>query len=586
MAGWMLYTLVVSALLALAARAAESLLRLHGRPTRWVWAAAMGGSLILPALTRLRPGDLLAGLLGPAGVGSPGAGDLSAVEALAAGGLEAGGAGGGGWAWLWSLPERLPWPDVLSPSGGTEALLAVGWAGTSLALGGFLVAGGLRLRRARRRWPRAEVVGMSVRVSRDLGPAVAGLLRPFIVLPVWLLARERREVRMAVAHEGEHLRARDPLLLGSGLLAVLAAPWNLPLWWQLRRLRLAVEVDCDRRVLDRGVTVREYGDLLLSVGSGRDGLLLSPALGRPGGHLERRIRTMTEARERRFRGLRSTGLVAAALGALALACDADPPVQPPEAETTASGAEVVPSGAPASELPPSPATGDGGVAGRARTGGRVPGASLEGDTPGSERRETSARVGSAATPEGTPLPEGAVIRPETGPTIRVGGDSGDSRVIRLRGSSALRDGAPLQGTIRVDDGARLDDSAAVGDVPDRAGTGGRIPGASLEGRREAGPGSERRETSARIVRLRGDRTLRLDESSPVSERPLVYLDGVRLEEGFRFLREGDRSGRSNDLDPDDIESIHVLKGPTATSRYGPEASAGVILIRTKGADGG
>ena len=35
-------------------------------------------------------------------------------------------------------------------------------------------------------------------------------------------------------------------------MAVVLMPWNLPLWWQWRRLRFAIEVDCDARVLASG----------------------------------------------------------------------------------------------------------------------------------------------------------------------------------------------------------------------------------------------------------------------------------------------------------------------------------------------
>jgi bla regulator protein blaR1 len=63
-----------------------------------------------------------------------------------------------------------------------------------------------------------------------------------------------------------HIAARDPWLLLLALAIVVAAPWNLPLWWELRRLRFAIEVDCDARVVSRGADVRTYGEVLLAVG--------------------------------------------------------------------------------------------------------------------------------------------------------------------------------------------------------------------------------------------------------------------------------------------------------------------------------
>ena len=37
----------------------------------------------------------------------------------------------------------------------------------------------------------------------------------------------------------------------------------------------------------------------------------------------------------------------------------------------------------------------------------------------------------------------------------------------------------------------------------------------------------------------------------------------------------------NDLNPDDIERVEIVKGPAATTLYGTEAAAGVIQIFTK-----
>src|SRR5207253_904071 len=98
------------------------------------------------------------------------------------------------------------------------------------------------------------------------GPAVYGFLKPIILLPEWLLQAHSKERAAALAHEQSHVQAGDPALLLLGLFLVTLFPWNLPLWWQLRRLRFAIEVDCDARVLTRGMTPREYGSALLAIG--------------------------------------------------------------------------------------------------------------------------------------------------------------------------------------------------------------------------------------------------------------------------------------------------------------------------------
>ena len=75
------------------------------------------------------------------------------------------------------------------------------------------------------------------------------------------------EQELVVAHELEHARSGDPLLALAGVCAVVAMPWNVALWWQLSRLRLAIELDCDARVIARQHhDALVYTRLLLSVG--------------------------------------------------------------------------------------------------------------------------------------------------------------------------------------------------------------------------------------------------------------------------------------------------------------------------------
>lgn len=86
-------------------------------------------------------------------------------------------------------------------------------------------------------------------------------------------------------------------------------------------------------------------------------------------------------------------------------------------------------------------------------------------------------------------------------------------------------------------------------------------------------------TGARI-RVRGASSLSL------SNDPLIYVDGVRVDNtqasGPANQAFGSASiSRWNDFNPDDIESIEVIKGPAAATLYGTEASNGVIQIITK-----
>lgn len=62
-------------------------------------------------------------------------------------------------------------------------------------------------------------------------------------------------------------------------------PWNPALWWIVRRLRLAIETDCDRRVLHAGTDVHAYGVLLLNAAAryARAPLLAGTAFALPPG---------------------------------------------------------------------------------------------------------------------------------------------------------------------------------------------------------------------------------------------------------------------------------------------------------------
>jgi len=65
--------------------------------------------------------------------------------------------------------------------------------------------------------------------------------------------------------------------------------------------------------------------------------------------------------------------------------------------------------------------------------------------------------------------------------------------------------------------------------------------------------------------------------------PVVFVDGVRIDSGT-FVTQGNTSQGVSLLEwinPNDIESVEIIKGPAAATLYGAEASAGVIQIITK-----
>ncbi|MBI5371397.1 MAG: SusC/RagA family TonB-linked outer membrane protein [Sphingobacteriales bacterium] len=122
------------------------------------------------------------------------------------------------------------------------------------------------------------------------------------------------------------------------------------------------------------------------------------------------------------------------------------------------------------------------------------------------------------------------------------------------------------------------------------GLGGRVAGLTLN------PTSGQAGASTQIV-LRGFNSMALDN------QPLFVIDGVIMdnssinesgggaalglvETSARNInqtanRNSDYSNRIGDLNPNDIETITVLKGPEATALYGSQASSGAIVITTK-----
>ncbi len=82
--------------------------------------------------------------------------------------------------------------------------------------------------------------------------------------------------------------------------------------------------------------------------------------------------------------------------------------------------------------------------------------------------------------------------------------------------------------------------------------------------------------TAKEIRIRGASSINL------SNEPLIFIDGIRVNDGITSAgNSGQAYSRMNDLNPEEIESVEVVKGPAAATLYGADASAGVIQIITK-----
>lgn len=267
-----LYVIAVTTALGAAAHLAEHVLDRH-RGRRWLWAAVAGISVVLPPLYQGKHSMVLA----------------------------ADGAHGQVAGWFASM---LGWHSWIYRLWLAVSVMLVVW--TALAI----VRNALRLRSAER----VDVDGVPVALTESLGPATVGAVRPTVVLPRWALAMPAPQRRYVLRHEEEHRRSRDALLILVASASLVLAPWNIALWWVVKRLRLAVEIDCDARVVGALGDARGYGKLLLGVAaaSGRDSCL-QPGFLAGRWSLERRLTQLVAAESPRSRR------IAFAVGALALA---------------------------------------------------------------------------------------------------------------------------------------------------------------------------------------------------------------------------------------------------------------------------
>ena len=121
--------------------------------------------------------------------------------------------------------------------------------------------------------------------------------------------------------------------------------------------------------------------------------------------------------------------------------------------------------------------------------------------------------------------------------------------------------------------------------------------ASVELLQAAAPGISVTRTDGNLgggynIRLRGNKSVSMTNS------PIIYIDGVRMQSkpfpvGNSGVARQANGGSANieanplnNINPNDIERIEVIKGSAATTLYGTEASAGVIQVFTKrGASG-
>jgi beta-lactamase regulating signal transducer with metallopeptidase domain len=322
-AAWMAYAFVIALLVSAASLAAERIAILRRLPARWIWVAALLLSIVLPVLFASQG----TGSAEPAKVLA----DLVTAEAP-------------------PIYARSPiaWvggdTSVVTRRVMIDTWLLAGWAALSALALAVLAMGWMQLRRRMQSAEAGELNGESVQITNDVVPAVVGIVHPRIVIPRWLLQQDATTQATALAHEHEHVRANDIRVLGGALLVAVLLPWNLPIWWQLRRLRFAMEVDCDARVLRAGQSPSSYSAVLLNVATYLvPSRVAAAGLSESGSSLEKRIRIIHTPVRRRWRLLAAVlASSSAALVAVAGTVTA-PPVSSVKATQSDGGLPLLPS---------------------------------------------------------------------------------------------------------------------------------------------------------------------------------------------------------------------------------------------------
>jgi TonB-linked SusC/RagA family outer membrane protein len=127
----------------------------------------------------------------------------------------------------------------------------------------------------------------------------------------------------------------------------------------------------------------------------------------------------------------------------------------------------------------------------------------------------------------------------------------------------------LGNTVAKVDAAKIVEAAPISNMQDLLNS--RVSGVTLiQQNGTVGAGSR--------VRIRGL------SSASLSNDPLVYVDGIKVETSSPNLTVfigGGHPSFLNDIDPDEIESMEIVKGPSAATLYGTQAANGVIRITTK-----
>jgi TonB-linked SusC/RagA family outer membrane protein len=124
------------------------------------------------------------------------------------------------------------------------------------------------------------------------------------------------------------------------------------------------------------------------------------------------------------------------------------------------------------------------------------------------------------------------------------------------------------------DAAKVAEASPLGNLNDLLNS--RAPGVTVTSGTQTGTGAR--------IRIRGMNSISLNNE------PIWIIDGIRMTSNNANFSTATGSGggtggnapsRVGDINPEEIESIEIVKGPSAATLYGTDAANGVILVTTK-----
>jgi TonB-linked SusC/RagA family outer membrane protein len=172
-------------------------------------------------------------------------------------------------------------------------------------------------------------------------------------------------------------------------------------------------------------------------------------------------------------------------------------------------------------------------------------------------------IGYAAATPSVVVAAGEIVAQNVG--LKLQPYSLDEVVVTATGEQAKREVANAVSTVAADSLVRNGPIANMSDL-----LGAHTAGVEVLPSAITGGGAR--------VRIRGTNSLSLNNE------PIYYIDGIRMESSVNSSSigiGGTNPSRVNDINPEEIESYDVVKGPSASTLYGTDAANGVIVIKTK-----